>query len=1223
MVRRYLRVLAVLAVCTLPAGGAVPAGQPALVNIAGPTYGTQVRADTEFSEKHAGANAVDGRLEPGEGCWYSRDWTKLPCALTFQLAAEEDLRRVVLHQARWNGNMYHTRDFALETSLDGQAWTRAATGQLPDDSQAKASIDVQYHTRWLRVVILTSYNPQQTCGLTEVEILAAGHPGFGTPEIRLDGRPAPSPTAPVCGLSFVVGDKGPQVAVFGAGAASAGGPAGAGLVASVRPGEEVTVTVPLHAVQGEFTLRADAGMVDGAAAAVDLSLTGGPATSQTLTRAAPCAALQIEGRASSADTTVVLRTRVSGSGQPAGAGDAAVRWSGLRLEAGGRALPLRLSPTPAEYGSGPPPLTPSLRPALERALIEWDWRMQDGIGTERNPNTYPAAVEQVITRGDRLIADLHESQSSAPVASASKLGAGLPTAPRPAALPRALGAGLPTAPRPAASPRKLGAGLPTAPPPAASLRKLGAGLPTAPRPAASPRKLGAGLPTAPRPAAPPRALGAGLPTANRPSGDSWPQLVARWAALKQERDALLAGRTAEDAAWEDLYLRLHWLRREVALRNPLMPAGPLLFVKQVPGCFSHQLTQYYGRYARPGGGLFVLDRPGSSMACRPLAPGALPVGSTMHPEVSYDGSRILFAHCPADTTPQNTIQGHKGRYYHLYEVRADGRGLKQLTRGEYDDFAPRYLPDGKILFISTRRGGWHRCGSPGCENYTLAVAGADGSKAHSISFHETQEWDPAVMADGRVIYTRWDYVDRHPVFYEHLWTAFPDGTRPAAYFGNNTFNPIGIWEPMPIPGSRRIMATAAAHHAMTAGSIVLVDTGAGVDGPRPIGRLTPDAPFPESEAPVTPSWYSPMNGLKRVETPEARRWPGHCYRSPYPLSETYFLAAYSFQGLIGEPRGNPAGMFGLYLVDAFGNKELLYRDPNIASLWPVPIRARQRPPVLPSTLDRSLGREGIFALQDVYASDPDIPRGSVKALRIVQVLPKSTPGIDNPPVGRPRGAPGRQVLGTVPVEADGSAHFRAPAGVEMSFQALDTRGLAVQVMRSGTYLQPGERATCIGCHEKRTGSPPRGRPLALRRAPSRIVPGPDGSKPFSYPILVQPVLDKHCVACHSGPKPAGGMALTGKPEGRYTASYNALSARVPFSDLDNAEPLSRPGRFGARGSPAMARVLGGHGDTRLSAEEIERLATWMDTTALFYGTFDKADQERQQRGERIAGPQLQ
>ena len=692
-------------------------------------------------------------------------------------------------------------------------------------------------------------------------------------------------------------------------------------------------------------------------------------------------------------------------------------------------------------------------------------------------------------------------------------------------------------------------------------------------------------------------------------------LPVRWRAQRVEYQAM-AGAPESDARWVDLWRRAHELKREISFRNPLAATGPILFVKQVPGSFSHQLTQVYGKYARPGGGLYVLDSPGRSLACRALWTD--PQGSCQTPEVSYDGRQVFFAHC---TTEPGTKDA---RYYHLYSIGAKGTGLRQLTDGAYDDFSPRLLPDGRIVFVSTRRGGFHRCGSPGCPVYTLAACDADGGGIDLLSHHETQEWDPAVLHDGRIIYTRWDYVDRHAVFGEHLWTTRPDGTAPASYYGNYTRNPVGLWEVQPVPGSGLVMATAAAHHAMTAGSVVLVDPGKGSDGLAPLTRLTPQTPFPESEFAVLKQWHFPAADAKPADTPENLRWPGHCYRSPWPLSEKYFLAAYSFDPLVGEPKPNEPGMFGLYLVDCFGNKELLHRDPAISSLWPVPLRARPRPPVLPSVRENTDAPTGTLVLQNVYESSPAIPRGSVRRLRITQVLPKTTQGRDNPPVGLAGGSPGKQVLGTVPVELDGSAHFTAPAGVPLLFQALDERGMAVQIMRSATYLQPGETVSCIGCHEPRTTCPPVRPVRALSRGPSAIAPGPDGSKPFSYPVLVQGILDKHCVSCHNAKEPGGKLNLTGEPDKRYTFSYNALAARVSWSSDSNKDPLSIPGRYGARGSSVMTLLLkSGHYKVNLSAEEIQRLATWMDTNALFYGTFDPADQKRQQLGQRIEGPKLE
>jgi hypothetical protein len=614
------------------------------------------------------------------------------------------------------------------------------------------------------------------------------------------------------------------------------------------------------------------------------------------------------------------------------------------------------------------------------------------------------------------------------------------------------------------------------------------------------------------------------------------------------------------------------------------------------------------------------------MACRRLTSGQLPTGSYEHLDVSFDGRRILFAFCPVAVRPRDREE-HRDHFYHLYEMSDEGTNLRQVTEGPYDDFSPRWLPCGQIVFISTRRGGYHRCGRGPCPVHTLALSAGNGSPPRVISFHETHEWDPALLDDGRIVYTRWDYVDRDAVHFQQLWTARPDGSDVRIFYGNNTLNPVGVWEARAVPGSRQIMATAAAHHAMTAGSIILVDPRRGHDGPRSITRLTPDALFPESETPVG-RWHNTA-GVEGpiVEPVESQRWPGHSYRTAYPLSEEFFLAAYSYHPLVGEAEANAANLFGLYLVDRFGNKELLYRDLNISSLWPMPLRPRPMPPQASVAAKSAAGAEGTFFLQNVYASWPELPREPIRRLRIVEVLPKTTPHIDAPAVGLPHAAPGKQVLGTVPVETDGSAWFRAPARIPLSFQPLDARGQAVQVMRSLTYLQPGETATCIGCHEPRQAAPAERPPAeALRRPPSTITPGPDGSRPMSYPLLVQPVLDRKCVECHNRSRPEGNVVLSGEPEGHYTVSYNALAPRVAYAawgDHGGLAAPSRPGQFGARGSPLMKLLLNGHAAVQLTAEEIERLATWMDANALFYGTFDPADQARQQRGQRIAGAKLE
>ena len=823
-------------------------------------------------------------------------------------------------------------------------------------------------------------------------------------------------------------------------------------------------------------------------------------------------ALSGSAPACQAESNAVVIRAISGAG--------AVRLTGLT--SGG--VPLTLVPERRPFSLEPVACSPDPLPAIAEALIEWDWRMQDGIGTPREPRTYAQAAEKLLKRMD-----------------------------------------------------------------SAGLDKTALA-----------------------------ALRVKQPTA-----------------------------AADEAAWAAYWLAAHRLRRSLMLADPLFARTPLLFVKHVPSVMSHQLTQMYGYCSRPGGGLFLLTEPGASMRTRDITPASLPPGNFMTPELSCDAQRLLFAYCPVMKAPETWgFNGQtKNLRYHIYELALAGGAVRALTQGDTDNFFPVCLPSGDVLFSSTMRGGYHRCGRGPCFVYTLSRMGANGEKPHSISFHETHEWNPCLLNDGRVVYTRWDYVDRNAVLYQQLWSARPDGGNVRIYYGNNTWDPAGLWEARSIPGSSRVMATASPHHGMSAGSVVLLDVTKGVDGQEPLTRLTPEVRFPESESPLargpnpaepydfdTPPdgyWNSPLkeSWMEKVATEEERRWPGHCYKSPWPLSEMRFIASYSYDQLVGEPGPNIPNMFGLYLCDAYGNKELLYRDPNISSLWARPLARRTTPPDVSVAIDEKRREKGTgtFFLSNVMESWPYLPTNMpITHLRIIQVLLKTTPDIDSPKVAIGLGAPGRQVLGTVPVEADGSAYFEAPARTPMLFQALDAQGRAVQTMRSLVYLQAGETETCIGCHEHRMKKEqPRAQALAIRRAASVISPGPDGTKPFSYPRLVQPVLDRHCVTCHDGKEPKRPV-LTGAPEGTFSRSFNALISRVPYSGWgcpnSNFEPLTQPLRFGALASPLAKMLEKGHGKVTLTPEEWERLYTWMDANGAFYGTFDVNEQKRQFAGEAITGP---
>jgi hypothetical protein len=390
----------------------------------------------------------------------------------------------------------------------------------------------------------------------------------------------------------------------------------------------------------------------------------------------------------------------------------------------------------------------------------------------------------------------------------------------------------------------------------------------------------------------------------------------------------------------------------------------------------------------------------------------------------------------------------------------------------------------------------------------------------------------------------------------------------------------------------------------------------------PVKRVTPEIGFPESQ-------------------------PGgaQVYGTPWPLSENYYLCVYDSSmalKLIKQHRGPQLSAeqqsevkaslgrdplnYGIYLVDAFGNKELIYRDPEIGCLSPIPLRARTKPPVAPSpSLPTALNKpvqvgdpgEGTLMVMNVYDSLRPWPKDTdIKALRVYHYLPMPTPH----PINTGRGGASlaftatsaRRVLGTVPVESDGSAHFKVPANRELFFQALDSRGLAVQSMRSGTYVRNGERLACQGCHEPKNRAPaaPKGSPLAFKRQPSTLKPDVEGSDPFSYPKLVQPVLEKNCVGCHEknkgkapnlGREPMSKNRRDNSPV--WFASYNSLG-RYDFSRYKETMRTT-PGEFGALASRLFPMLDKGHYDFKLKLEDLYRIMLWLDSFSMFYGVFEK------------------
>ena len=693
------------------------------------------------------------------------------------------------------------------------------------------------------------------------------------------------------------------------------------------------------------------------------------------------------------------------------------------------------------------------------------------------------------------------------------------------------------------------------------------------------------------------------------SREDAPDLAEPAAGLRDVRAR--CDRTPVEEAGERwrLFVRTCALRRRIAFANPLLDFDRIAFVTHHRSYFNHMCDQYFGFNARAGGSVYVLedcwsDAPRAvdliktaKVQAGRLKGQALQPGSFMSLDLSYDAATLLFAYTEGARTrnkwtPQST--------FHVFRMNADGTELVQLTDGRWNDFDACWLPDGSIVFISERRGGLGRCHGRPVPTYTLHRMAADGSNIRAISLHETNEWHPSVDHQGMIAYTRWDYVDRDSDIAHHIWLTYPDGRDPRSFHGNYPkVRESRPWMEMSIravPGSPRYVAVAAAHHGQAYGSLVLIDHRRGDDDSvSQLRRVTPDVPFPESE--LHPG--------------------GQVYGCPWPLSEDYYLCVY-------DPDGRH---YGIYLIDSFGNRELVYRDPQVPALDPIPLRARPKPPLRPTLYDARSDAPhpmGTVALMNVYESDFEWPqRAQIKALRIVQLFPKTTPSSGQPMIGAGAQSLARGVLGSVPVEPDGSAHFECPAGVPVYFQALDANGMAVQSMRSDTYVHPGERLTCLGCHEPKNRTPHHGRamPMALRRTPSKIQPDVDGSYPLLYPRLVQPVLDAKCAACHAKHKKAPDLSAADCGRHGWSKSFRTLSRLGYALHGGNGSIRRKPGggsrsvagQVGAMGSRLYRMLRSGHHKVQLSPQELHRITLWIDCNTNFYGAYH--DAQAQAKGQ--------
>ncbi|HOX56335.1 MAG TPA: hypothetical protein P5205_07385 [Candidatus Paceibacterota bacterium] len=536
-----------------------------------------------------------------------------------------------------------------------------------------------------------------------------------------------------------------------------------------------------------------------------------------------------------------------------------------------------------------------------------------------------------------------------------------------------------------------------------------------------------------------------------------------------------------------------------------------------------------------------------------------PRGGVRDPQVHYNGEKVLFSYRKGGT-----------EHYLLYEINADGTGLRQLTDGPYDDIEPTYLPDGDIIFVSTRCNRWVNCWLT--QVAVLYRCDAHGQNIRSLSSNNDHDNTPWPMPDGRVLYTRWEYVDRSQVHYHHLWVANPDGTGQMNWFGN--LHPgIVMIDAKPIPGSHKVVASFSPGHGIIehAGEITVVDPAAGPDArsfARPVSK-------------------------------------GNRFRDPWAFSESCFMAAVEATLVILDDTGAQQTIFNLPQADLDAGLEL--HEPR-------PLQARPREPVIP-TRSRPGVPTGRLVLADIYTGRnmAGVQRGEIKKLLVLESLPMPihyTGGME--PISYGGTFTLERIVGTVPVEADGSACFELPALRSFFFVALDENDFAVKRMQSFLTLQPGETSSCVGCHEQRTQTPHHtaSQLAALRRAPSRIEPIADVPDVIDFPRDIQPVLDALCVGCHGYEKtPAGGpragkLILAGDHGPLYSHSYYMLTIARLVSDGRN-KPRSNyaPRTLGSSASRLLARLDGTHHGVQATPRQKKLLRLWIDSGAAYPGTY--------------------
>lgn len=673
----------------------------------------------------------------------------------------------------------------------------------------------------------------------------------------------------------------------------------------------------------------------------------------------------------------------------------------------------------------------------------------------------------------------------------------------------------------------------------------------------------------------------------------------------------------DDPRWLELYVEACRQRRKVRLGAFLEQSPQIVFAKHYTLGGSHyaytegQSDAQAERHFTPGSALCLLRYDGSQVAVETLLED--PGGVIRDPDVSYDGRRVLFAWKKSDLEDD----------YHLYEMNLESREIRQLTSGlGVADYEGAYLPCGDILFNSSRCVQTVDCWWTEVSN--LYRCDADGGSLRRLTFDQVHDNLPTVTDDHRILYTRWEYNDRGQIYPQPLMQMNPDGTNQSDFYGGNSWFPTTILHARGVPGTQKVVAVASGHHTRQTGKLILIDPSKGRQENEGVQLIAPVRETPADKV-------------------DRYGQEGELFQYPYPLSETEYLVTYH---PVGWDWKESLGLrTGIYFMTIDGKRELLASDAVLPCSQPIPLRPRAVHRIRPSLVDYRKDT-GTCYVQDVYIGPglAGVPRGTVKTLRAVK-LDFRVAGIGENRNGGPGGSAlistpvaigngtwdPKIILGDATVYDDGSVFFSLPARTPVYFQLLDEQGRMVQTMRSWATLQPGENASCVGCHEHKNSTPVADLPLtaALGAGAETLRPFYGEKRGFSFAAEIQPLLDRKCASCHSA---AGGDEpfLTCEPvidelaKRRWSRAYLNLTHAQPDNDkghwrgnpdhpllnwvsAQSAPPMLAPYSAGSASSKVVQLLAEGHEGAELSREEMDKFCAWIDLGVPFCGDYREAN----------------